>query len=122
MISGSLCKYNTQLTMQLKVLTRLGSHRKGHPFTHMWLDLLQMRCMTPLGVKGHIKARVRLGLVLVNLITEQIKPYIPLQVSGLSLEGLNLRPCKALQRPKHNAMKAYASFTWYPMHASNYAN
>ena len=35
-----------------------------------------MRCMTPLGVKGHIKVRVRVRLVLVNLIMEQIKPYI----------------------------------------------
>ena len=40
-----------------------------------------MRCMTPLGVKGHIKVRVRgLGLVLVNLIMEQIKPHIRVQV------------------------------------------
>ena len=37
-----------------------------------------MKCMTPLGVKGHIKVKVR--LVLVNLIMEQIKPYIALMV------------------------------------------
>ena len=30
--------------------------------------------MTPLGVKGHISVRVRVGIL--NLIMEQIKPYI----------------------------------------------